>query len=165
MTWVLLKKGAKMKSVKLVAICCFFVLGWDALARAEDHPTLVKGSRGKGEAVAYHPPARRGDPEKTIYTFQMEITGREGNAFTAVLVEPAARGRQAMEVKLKGALAGANEVALEVIAVDRGVWFPYVPKKLAGKIENGKILLEWTKNDRQPVQTKGALEAIFTVAR
>lgn len=133
--------------------------------QAEEFPAVTKGAAGKGEALVSHAPAKRGDPNKTRYDFQMAITGREGNTFTAVIADSGGRGRAAIEAKLKGELTGKDEILFEVVNVDKGVWFPYIPKKLAGKIENNKILLQWNRNDRQPVETKGALEVVLTVKK
>jgi hypothetical protein len=153
-----------MKKSLLFAALLTLALGTTSGVLADDHPAIAKGSAGKGEAIVSHAPARRGDPNKTRYDFQLAITGREGNTFTAVLADTGGRGRAAIEAKLKGELSG-NEIALEVVSVDKGAWFPYIPKKLTGKVENGKILLQWTRNDRQPLETKGAMEAILTVKK
>jgi|GEM_PF-3883000 len=153
-----------MKKSLVIAALLAFGLGTAPSLRAEDYPAVTKGAAGKGEALVSHAPAKRGDPNKTRYDFQVAITGREGNAFTAVLVDAGGRGRAAVEAKLKGELSG-NEIIMEVVSLDKGVWFPYVPKKLSGKIENNKILLQWSRNDRQPVETKGALEVILNVKK
>lgn len=147
---------------KFSLVLSWLFVGLIPAAFAEEFPQIVKGAAGKGEAVVSHPPARRGDPSKAEYFFQFAITGREDNLFTAVIAEPAGRGRPAMEAKIKGELIGKNQVVFEIVGMERGTWFPYIPKKMEGKIENNKMLLQWARNDRQPVETKGALEVILT---
>jgi hypothetical protein len=142
-----------MKSTNPITALAVTVLVLTGGLLAEEAQVITKGAVGKGD-VSFQATSDQFESYRTKYEIEFEVTGRDEDAFTAVIRDPGTRYRPAMVARINGALGDKQGLTMEVVEIQKGQWFKEVPKKLTGKLMGTRVRCEWSEND-PPKQSFG----------